>query len=173
MNGRRPLRILQPLTKLEHMVPVSANPPARSAAQYMSVRILFHYQRQFGSVGFDDLANPDRSRALLRRKPADRNLLSGLERIPCPSGPHQMVGAGQFTLPFRDRTVPLFDVQINQSVRVCKIKPGDCAGYADLPVLLIPGSSMVAETKVGNHAYTECHRADSHPITLHRPPPGQ
>src|SRR5690242_2954291 len=109
MDLGRPCRTFQPLTKRDHIIPLEGNPSKRCAAPgYMSGRNLFYDHRQLSSVGFHDLANPHRTGIVFRRKPGDRNLLARVERILCPPGSHQMVGAGEFSLPLCDRAVACF-----------------------------------------------------------------
>jgi hypothetical protein len=118
-----------------------------AAAQYKSAAVLFHYQRQLGSIRLDDFADPHGTRAVFHGKTGDRDLLSGAKSILCPSGSHQMVGAGHFGLPFRDGTVGLFDVEKKQSVGICKFEARDRASHGYLLIFLIGRSSVVGESR--------------------------
>src|SRR5580700_2830768 len=82
---------------------------------------------QSATVRQDDLDDPKRVRAKLRRVTNQTNLFTHFERVTCPAESFERISAGEFAFPTFDVAVTIFHFELNDRVGIVEEESGNRA----------------------------------------------
>ena len=104
---------------------VTGEPSAHAAAAAIRNSLIAAAGRKVLAVGQGDFLNPDFVRAAFRAIAVDGDFVAGLDRALGPADAHQVIGAGQLSLPFLGRAGIVLRFPENLDVGIDEVESGD------------------------------------------------
>jgi len=126
------------------MLLAGARGERRSSFDSGALRLFLHFRFEFLAVD-DGFGDSQRRRAALGAVATQGNGVAGLDGMGGPTGPDEMVGAGELALPLRDCAAPVLDVDRDEDVRIHEFEIRGSSGDSDNLFGVIRSGAVVGE----------------------------